>query len=179
MQRIVWRFGLISGGIFALTFVVSMLFKEQLGFDNGAILGYAAMLVSFLMVYFGVRAYRDTELNGSIRFGRAFGVGLLITLVGCAFYVASWEIVYFKFTPDFADKYAEAVVKKTKASGATPEKVAATQKEMDDFKVKYQNPLYNSAVTFMEPFPIGLVMTLISAGILSRRRRTGAVTSPA
>ena len=133
MQRIVRRSGHISGSIFALTFVVGMLFKEQLGFDYGAILGYAAMLVSFLMVYFGVRAYRDTELNGSIKFGRAFGVGILITLVGCAFYVSSWEIVYFK----------------------------------------------NSAVTFMEPCPIGLVMTLISAGILSRRRRAGAVTSPA
>jgi len=34
-------------------------------------------------------------------------------------YVASWEIAYFKFMPDFADKYAAYSIEKAKASGAS------------------------------------------------------------
>jgi hypothetical protein len=36
-------------------------------------------------------------------------------------------------------------------------------------KELYQNPLYRAALTFVEPFPIGLVMTVI-ASILLRRK---------
>jgi len=40
-------------------------------------------------------------------------------------------------------------------------------------KEMLKNPLINAAMTFIEPFPVGLVMTLVSAGIL-RRRAPGA-----
>jgi hypothetical protein len=33
----------------------------------------------------------------------------------------------------------------------------------------YQNPLVNMAYTFMEPLPVGLILTLISAAILRRK----------
>jgi hypothetical protein len=32
------------------------------------------------------------------------------------------------------------------------------------------NPLVNAAFTFLEPFPIGLVMSLVSAAILRTKR---------
>ena len=36
-------------------------------------------------------------------------------------------------------------------------------------RVDLRQPLMNMALTFTEPFPVGLVVTLISAGILRRR----------
>ncbi|HEX7771078.1 MAG TPA: hypothetical protein VF435_01580 [Pyrinomonadaceae bacterium] len=42
---------------------------------------------------------------------------------------------------------------------------------MEEFKTMYENPLYNSAFTFLEPLPVGIPMTLISAAILRKRRR--------
>jgi hypothetical protein len=38
----------------------------------------------------------------------------------------------------------------------------------------YQNPLVNMAYTFIEPLPVGLLMTLISAAILRRKARVPA-----
>jgi hypothetical protein len=42
----------------------------------------------------------------------------------------------------------------------------------------YQNPVMNALFTFLEPLPVGLLVSLISAWILSRRRGQ-AVSVPA
>jgi type I restriction enzyme M protein len=36
-------------------------------------------------------------------------------------------------------------------------------------------PVINDAITFIEPFPVGLIVTLVSAGILRKRSATPAV----
>jgi hypothetical protein len=42
----------------------------------------------------------------------------------------------------------------------------------------YDNPLLNAAMTFVEPFPIGLVITLISAAVLRRKPQSLPAQSP-
>ncbi|HEX6575584.1 MAG TPA: DUF4199 domain-containing protein, partial [Gemmatimonadaceae bacterium] len=86
-------------------------------------------------------------------------------------YVATWEVVYYKYMPDFMDKYAAHKIEKARASGASEEQIAAEKAEMDKFNAMYKNPVYNFAFTLMEPLPVALVVSLISAGVLSRRRR--------
>jgi hypothetical protein len=128
------------------------------------------MVLSFLLVYFGIRSYRDNVAGGSVSFGRAFSVGILITLISSACYVATWEVIYYKIKPDFMEVYAKRSVEKARASGATEAQVQAKEEEMRRFQELYKNPLINAAITFIEPFPVGLIMTLVSAGILRRRR---------
>ena len=149
-------------------------FVDKIGFDKGAIVGYTTMILAFMLVFFGIRSYRENVSGGRITFGRAFAVGILITLVACVCYVVAWEILYFKFMPDFADKYASYVIEKVRASGASQQVIDAQLQQMKDFKAMYDNPLINAAISFMEPFPIGLIVTLISAAIL--RKKTIAVT---
>ena len=48
--------------------------------------------------------------------------------------------------------------------------------EMEKFKEQYKNSLFNVAMTFIEPFPVGLVITLLCAGYLCRRRESRTVT---
>ena len=83
--------------------------------------------------------------------------------------MVAWEIMYFKFMPDFLDKYASYIVSKAKASGASPQAIDAQLQQMKSLKAMYDNPLVNVAMTFIEPFPIGLVVTLISAVILRKK----------
>jgi hypothetical protein len=40
--------------------------------------------------------------------------------------------------------------------GATETVILAKKKEMETMKVMYSNPLINAAMTFIEPFPVGL-----------------------
>ena len=171
MKKTVLTFGLISGGILSLMMLSTVPFVDQIGFDKGAIIGYTTMVLSFLLVFFGIRSYRENIGQGVITFGRAFSVGILITIISCLLYVVTWEIVYFKLMPGFADKYVGHVIDQVRASGASPQEIDAKIQEMKKFKEMYDKPLVNAAITFIEPFPIGLVITLLSAMILRKRRK--------
>jgi hypothetical protein len=171
MKRTILIFGLISGAMSSLMMISTLPFMHKIGSTKGAIVGYTAIVLSFMLVFFGIRSYRENVGNGEITFGRAFLVGIGITLISCAFYVATWEIIYFKFMPDFMDNYGVSTVERLRAAGATPEVLQAKINEFNQLRENYKNPLYNSALTFLEPFPVGLLITLISAGILRKKRK--------
>jgi uncharacterized membrane protein (DUF485 family) len=174
MRRVVLTFGLIAGGILAGSMLLALPFRDQIGMERAVVVGYTTMVMAFLMIYFGVRSYRDNVAGGTVTFGRAFGVGMLITAVATACYVVTWEFVYFKLAPDYGKVYAEHVIEKARKSGATETELAAQRQEMAEFQVMYAKPLYNAAITFLEPLPVGLLFTLVTAGLMSRRRREGA-----
>ncbi|HET6764761.1 MAG TPA: DUF4199 domain-containing protein, partial [Longimicrobiaceae bacterium] len=171
MKKIVWTFGLISGVLLSAMMFASITLVDRLGMDHSMVLGYTTMVLAFLLVYFGIRSYRDNVGGGSVGFGRAFSVGMLIMLISSACYVATWEVMYFKMMPDFLDKYTAQVLAKAKAAGASQQELDRQAREMAEFKEQYKNPLVNVAYTLMEPLPVGIVMTLASAAMLSRRRR--------
>jgi hypothetical protein len=85
--------------------------------------------------------------------------------------VATWEIVYYELMPGFAEKYAAHMIETAKASGASPQKLDETDRRAKQFQQMYDNPAINVALTFAEVFPIGLVVTLLSAGILRKKVR--------
>jgi hypothetical protein len=178
MKRIVLIFGLIAGGVMSLMMIVSMAFFDQIGFDRGWIFGYTSMVLAFLMVYFGIRSYRDNVSGGAITFGRAFAVGICITLVASACYVATWEVIYRNYFPDFDAKYAAHVIDKARTSGATQAQIDAKERDMAKFREMYKNPFINVALTFIEPFPVGLVFTLASAALLRRKRNAMSSAPP-
>lgn len=177
MKKTVLTFGLISGAVISLMLLLTMKFHDAIGFETGGlILGYTTMVLAFLLIYFGVRSYRDNVAGGKVSFGRAFVVGALIGLVSSICYVATWEVVYFKFMPDFMDKYAAHEIDKARAAGESEAAIARRSEEMAKFKEQYKNPAFNAAVTLVEPLPVALLVALISAAVLSRRRRPAGET---
>jgi hypothetical protein len=177
MRKIVLTYGLIAGAILSAMMLITVAFQDQIGFDKGTIIGYTTMVLAFLMVFFGVKSYRDNVAAGTVTFGRAFKVGLMIMAVATICYVATWEVIYYQFAPDFGDKYAAYVVEKAKKAGATDEQIAEKTKQMTDFKEMYKNPLVNIALTLLEPLPVGILLTLITAGVLSRKHRADGATA--
>lgn len=178
MKKTVLTFGLVSGGFLAalMAVMVPACLNGTLDFDNSELVGYTTMVLAFLSVFFGIRSYRENVIGGAITFGRAFKVGLLITLVSSAVYVAAWEVVYYGFFPDFGEKYGAHVIAKMRREGADPARLAAEEKKMARFKELYRNPFFNVGMTFLEVLPVGTIVTLVSAGIL--RRKTPTPGSP-
>ena len=174
MKRTVLTFGIIAGVMLSVMMCATIPFMDRIGFDKGYIIGYTTMVLAFLMVFFGIRSYRDNVGGGQISFGRAFAVGALIMLIGCIFYVVTWEIIYFKFMPDFAEKYASYVEEKARAAGKSAAELAALRQQVNQLKPLLDNPLTNAAFAFIEPLPVGLVMTLVSAAILRRKNKATA-----
>jgi hypothetical protein len=173
MKKTVLTFGLISGAVISVLMLLTIPFHDAIGFEVGGLLvGYTTMVLAFLLIYFGVRSYRDNVAGGTVRFGRALAVGVLIGLVSSMCYVATWEVVYFKFMPDFMDKYGAHVIEKARASGESEAAIAKRKEEMAKFAEMYKNPVFNAAVTLVEPLPVALLVALIAAGVLSRRPRS-------
>ena len=169
MKKTVLTFGLISGVMISVLMDSSLLISDKIGSGHSMVLGYTIMVASFLLVYFGIRSYRDNNLDGQISLGRGFACGILITLITTVCYVATWEVIYFNFMPHFMDGYFAAQIHKVQSSGLDPATVAAKVAEIQHSQQLYQNPFVNMAYTFIEPLPVGLIITLISAAILRRK----------
>ena len=173
MKKTVLTFGLIGGVMIAVLVAATIPFAQQIGFEKAEFVGYTIMVLSFLMVFFGIRSYRENVGHGQITFGRAFAVGGLITLIISACYIVTWEILYFNFMPNFVNDYTNYLVEKMKAAGETQQAIDAKVEQMRDFKEYYDNPLINAAITLIEPLPVGLLVTLISSLVL-RKKGTGS-----
>ena len=175
MKRTVLTFGIISGLILAVTMIATVPFLHKVSEEKGLIIGYTTMVLAGLLVFFGIRSYRENVCGGKLSFGRAFAVGLLISLLSCCFYVGTWEVLYYKFMPDFAEKYASQMVEHAKGSGASQQKIDETTRQAEQLARNYHIPAYNIGMTFLEVFPVFLAITLLSAAILRRKSAAVAV----
>ena len=175
MKKTVLIFGLISGVIMAALMFGTLPFTDSAWLQSHSMfVGYATMVLSFMLVFFGIRSYRENIGGGTITFGRAFAVGILITLISSVLYVVTWEIMYFGI-PSFGEKIMTMCVAHIKNSGASPE---AIQTQLNQLKY-LDNPFINAAMTFAEPFPVGLIITLVSALILRKKMKPQTGGSPA
>jgi hypothetical protein len=179
MKKTVLTFGLIAGAMISVLMDSSLLLANKIGSGHSMVIGYTIMVASFLLVYFGIRSYRDNTLAGQISFGRAFACGILITLITIVCYVATWEILYYNFMPHFMDSYFAAQIHKAQSSGLAPATIAAKVAEIQQSQQAYQNPFINMAYTFIEPLPVGLLITLLSAAILRRKAPVEPTGAPA
>ena len=134
------------------------------GVKGNDIVGYAAMVVMFSLIFFGIRNYRNKHLSGIISFGKAFKTGFLIALVGSTIYVLVWLLYYYLFVPDFIDIYTEHVLKTCSTSD-----LKSKTTEMANIKEMYKNPVFVVLITYSEVLPIGLVVALVSSLILKKK----------
>ena len=176
MKRIVLTFGLIAGAILSVMMVITIPFHDQIGFDRAMIIGYTSMVLAFLLIFFGVRSYRDNVAGGEVGFGRALLVGVLIGAVAGLCYTATWQVLHDRIAPDYMEKYEAHTLAQARADGETEEAIALKKAEMEKFAKMYENPLIMAAFTFMEPLPVALIVALVSAGVLSRRRKDVVIT---
>ena len=174
MKRTVWTFGLIAGGIMAVMMVLTMPFQEQIGFEKALVVGYTSMILAFLMVYFGIRSYRDNALAGVIRFRKAFQVGILIALIASTGYVLTWEALYHTAYQGFEVTYAKHATDQARSAGKSEADIEKLQASMAKFVASYPSPFYRIPMTYLEVLPVGLVMVLVCSGILSRKKAAGA-----
>ena len=176
MRKIVLMFGLISGIVLSAMMLATLPLHDHISFETGAVIGYTTMVAASLLIYFGVRRYRDTVGGGRVSFARALAVGVLIVAMSSACYVATWEAIYFELDPGFGARYQARLLEREQQRGATPVQLAAKKMELDRFAERYRNPAFNAAITFLEPLPVGLLMALVSAAMLRRRAERNGTT---
>ena len=169
MSSIVIRYGLIAGAVIIGSIIIGLLMDtDQQHVAGLEWLGYLVMIAAFTLIFFGIKAHRDRELGGVIRFGTAFLTGLGITLVAAAVYVVAWEANLAVTDYAFIEEYTAAELDKLAAAGASESEIAAQAAEYETMKENYSKLPYRLFITFMEIFPVGLLITLVSAAVLRR-----------
>lgn len=176
MKKNVLIFGSIAGIIIsAFMFVSMMMLSKDPAFEGSMLVGYTAMLVAFSFVFVGIKNFRDKYNDGLITFGKAFKVGLFISLIASTMYVITWLIEFNFFIPDFMETYTSHVIDHAKTSGVSGPELDKKVAEMASYKEMYKNPLMVVLLTYMEILPMGILVTLISALILKKKDKPQTV----
>ena len=171
MLRTILKYGVIAGLVVGgFEFVTFIAYSGMPPLKYGMLIGYTTMLIALSAVFVGIKRHRDVDRGGVIGFWPAFGVGLGISVIAGIFYVAAWEAVQAMTHMDFASSYARAMIESAEAKGASAEALAKLRADMATFKLQYADPLFRLPMTFVEIFPVGVLVSLVSAGLLRNTR---------
>lgn len=169
-------YGLISGTIAICVILAGLELTPRDGFFHGYTFGYLVMLLAMTFIFVGVKRYRDEECGGVIRFGRAFLMGLGIAAVAAVAYVVIFETYLAATGYGFLDEYIAGTVRDREAAGIAVAEVARERAELESMLL---NPLVRVPFTFLEIFPVGLLVALVSAALLRNPKLLPARGRPA
>lgn len=154
--------GLIVGGLLS---VIVLNFEGAMG-GYGMAIGYLIMLIGLSTIFVAIKRQRDVAQGGVIRFWSAFGLGLGISLVAGIIYTLCWNLALNRIGIDaFVDKFAVAQLK-----GLSGEALVKATAQVEAFRTSYHNPFFRLPMTFIEIFPVGVLVSLVSAGLLCNSR---------
>lgn len=171
MLRYILIYGVIAGaGVGVPLSVLTLSMSGQSMMHYGMLIGYLTMLIALSAVFVAVKRHRDVDLGGVIRFWQALLLGLGISFVAGVIYVIAWDASCAIAHADFAAAYARAMIAEQQAKGVSGAALERFRAEMEQFRVQYANPLYRWPMTFAEIFPVGVIVSLVSAGLLANRR---------
>ncbi len=108
----------------------------------------------------------EAAIHSLGRFGRALALGTGIAAVAGIIYVIGWELNLAFARRNFMAEYSQGIFDTMRADGASASAIAEKQGEMRSFAEMYRNPGVRLPLTFIEIFPVGLLVALVSAGLL-------------
>lgn len=97
MKKMIFKNGIIGGIIVSIVMIAMTYFmKTHPNEEPNPIIGFISMLLAFITVIVGIKRER-LHNNGTISFGKAFRIGLGISLVIATIYVLVWLVIYYNF----------------------------------------------------------------------------------
>ncbi|HMQ49985.1 MAG TPA: DUF4199 domain-containing protein [Saprospiraceae bacterium] len=159
MKKYSIRFGLYSAALLTILFALTWgIWGTSLGYRTSEWIGYLSMLVALSLIFFGIRTYKNEQLDGRISFGSAFKMGALTALIpALGFFL--YTIVFFKVAgQEFTDYALENMPQEQK------EQMAGNME-------LFLNPFFQGFIMFLTVFFIGLIIALISALLLGGKNK--------
>ncbi|MEL6869550.1 MAG: DUF4199 domain-containing protein [Pseudomonadota bacterium] len=168
MKKYIWIYGAISGLITISSMVLGIWAADAEDAAGGEVAGYLIMLVALSLIFVAIKQYRDKDQGGVISFGQAFLLGVGVSAVAGVAYVIVWEIYLYASDYAFINDYAAAMLEEAKTAGISAAQLADKEAEIAAMKASYARPLYRLPMTFVEIFPVGVIVSLVSAAILRK-----------
>lgn len=166
-MRYALTYGILSGLVILAIFMPALILLDQ----HSMVAGYAIMLVGLTMVFVGVKRFRDVEKGGVIKFVPALLMGLGISLVASILYVIGWEIYLRATDYQLIDGFIADQLRSYQAAGMSPAELAGKTREMAEMRAQFRDSVpFRLAMLFIEIFPVGLIVSLVSAALLRNPR---------
>ena len=166
MQKIAITYGILSGTITIATLILALVVSDGGSFLSSELFGYLTMLVALSMIFIGIKRYRDQELGGVIRFLPACAMGLAIAVIAGLVYTLVWELYSISTDYAFIDSYVNGAIEAKRAAGLTGDRLAQEIAALEAMRTNYGKFYIRMPMTFLEIFPVGLVIALLSAALL-------------
>jgi len=166
MQKIALTYGILSGTITIAVLILGLVLSEGGSFLASELFGYLTMLVALSMIFIGIKRYRDLEMGGVIRFIPAFTMGLAIAAIAALIYTLVWELYLMASDYAFIDSYVNSAIEAKRAAGLAGEGLAQEIAELEEMRSSYGKIYIRMPMTFLEIFPVGLVIAILSAALL-------------
>lgn len=171
MKKLVIRYGIIAGTFVALLMVITLpLAKNPDTFGLSEILGYTAIILSLSTIFIAIKTFRDKYNNGIVTFGKAFLIGLYITLIAGFIWALTFQVYNAATGGDFVDVYQSNEIKKINATQLDSAKKSLQIRELNKNIEMYSNPIVMFFTSmFFEYVPFGVLASLIAAAILKKK----------
>lgn len=175
MKKIIWTYAGIGSLIVVTMMAVAVILHENNPQGEGSMaVGFLGMFIAFAFIFVALARYRREHTEAGLSFGKALSIGLLMSLITTAAYVAAWGIACHFFFPDFMDKYLAMEVAHLQETGHSAQQIAAETADTRWMAAHYDNPLVFIGVTAIEILPMGLGMSLLAALIMKRKPLSGS-----
>lgn len=172
MLKTAFKYGLIAAALMTAVIIIPFWLRdperllEQMGW--GEVVGYATMIVALGLVFLALREHRGRA--GSLTFLGGLGLGLAVTAVAAAAFGLATTGLYYGMGPERTDDFMRAYVEHTAGSEASAEELARALTEYEGQRHLWLNPWFQGFVMFATVAGLGVVVSLLAAGLLRTRR---------
>ncbi len=170
MKKTILTFGPVSSVMMAAMYVLFCMARDSGNVFISQILTYTAVFLLFMMLFFGIKYYRDKAHSSFISFGKAIRVGIYISLASSLCSAMIWMLLYEPVFKDFMTDHTAALIEKLNVSGASIADIAAKKEEIIKHNELYNNPFLRAGIIFVQGFPVEIIMAVIAAFVLKKKR---------
>lgn len=171
MKSIIYTYSTKAALIIVFSMIAStFLFVKMDNEPLSMTLGFAGMLVGFSAIFLALESYKKSQ-EGILSFGDGLKIGAAIAVISALSYTVVWMIEFQFVFPDFMEKLSSSQIEQLKASNLEPTVLAEKIQKIKTMAEDYKNPFYRFGMTLMEILPIGLIITLLAAIILQKKRK--------
>ncbi len=175
MKNVIWKYGLRAAFILIILDAMLVWFTQNgyVSMGWGEVIGYASMLIALSFIFLGIIHYRDQHENGSISFAKALRVGIFISLIASALYGIYTYALFTWITPDFTENYYAYMQDQIRNSALSAEEIQQQLTEMEEMQNDpfWGSMLFHGLVMFVTVLILGLFVSLVAAGLLSRKEQ--------
>lgn len=159
---------LLWGAILGIILVVYSLILYFLDQSTNKGLGYVTWIIIIVCLFYAMKSYRDSVNQGTLSYGNAFVIGLLVAIIA-GFISSVFTYIQFRFiSPEIIDKMLQMTEDKLMSKGMSDDMI---EKSIEMSK-KFMTPIIMSIMGFIMTVIIGGILSLIIAAIAKKDPET-------